>query len=211
MSTVIDKMLADSTFGSRINPNRIGGMGHSLGGYTMIEIAGGISDLAAFREFHFRRFGGKSDGPSEFPNLFFEQFDELSKTDADFQESVRHAGDSYRDPRVRAVVAIAPANGPMLPAAPLERISIPVEIIAGEADDIAPVASNAKYFAAHIPGAKLTIFPGAVGHSVFLNTCTEESRKSLEWVCGDGPGVDREAIHGRTMEIALSFFAADLK
>jgi predicted dienelactone hydrolase len=210
VSTVIDKMLADSTFGSRINPKRIGGIGYSLGGYTMIEIAGSTFDLATFRELHHRRLGDKSDGPPAFPNLFFEQFDILSKTDADFQESVRHAGDSYRDPRVRAVVAIAPSGGPMSPATPLERISIPVVIIAGEADEVVPVASHAKYFAAHIPSAKLIIFPGAVGHLVFLQNCTDEGRKSLDWACVDGPGVDREAIHARTLEIALSFFAASL-
>lgn len=41
LSTVIDKMLADTVFGPRIDSRRIGATGFSLGGYTMIEIAGG--------------------------------------------------------------------------------------------------------------------------------------------------------------------------
>jgi predicted dienelactone hydrolase len=210
LSTLIDKMLADSTFGSRIDPKLIGAIGVSLGGLTVIQIAGGTTDLVAFRESCVQRFGGMCKGPPEFPNLW-EQVDELSKTDADFQQSLRHAGDSWRDPRVRAVFAIAPSGGFSSPVAPLERISIPVEIVVGAADDVAPAASHAKYFAAHIPGAKLTIFPGAAGHFVFLQNCTEEGRKALTLLCTDGPGIDREAIHAKTMEIALNFFAANLK
>jgi hypothetical protein len=44
LSEVITRMLADSEFGSHIDPNRIGGAGFSLGGYTMIEVACGVSD-----------------------------------------------------------------------------------------------------------------------------------------------------------------------
>lgn len=74
-----------------------------------------------------------------------------------------------------------------------------------------PVTSSAKYFAAHIPGAKLTIFPGEVGHYVFLPSCTEQGRKTLPLLCTDGLGVDRDAIHTKTTDLALSFFAANLK
>jgi predicted dienelactone hydrolase len=204
-------MLADSTFGDRIDPKRVGAAGFSLGGYTMIELAGGTTDPAAFAEFC---KSPQSDGicvsPPEFPTLF-EDFDRLSKTDPEFQEALRHAGDSYRDARVRAVFAIAPALGPAFPAGPLERISIPVEIVAGAADQSVPVASSAKYFAAHIPGAGLTLFPGGVGHYVFLPTCTKQAKKSIPLLCTDGPGVDRTQIHAKTAKMALSFFAANLQ
>ena len=42
--------------------------------------------------------------------------------------------------------------GPAFRAASLAKISIPVEIVAGEADTNVPVASSAKYFAANIRG-----------------------------------------------------------
>jgi predicted dienelactone hydrolase len=211
LSVVVDKMLADSTFGVHIDAKRIGAAGFSLGGYTMIEIAGGITDPAAFIEFcKSTRADGLCKSPPEFPDLF-EQFGKLSKTDTEFQESLRHADDSYRDPRVRAVFAMAPALGPAFTAASLEKISIPVEIVAGAADENVPVDSSAKYFAAHIPGAKLTLFPGAVGHYVFLPTCTEQGRESLALLCTDRPGVDRDAIHAKTMTMVLSFFAVNLK
>lgn len=211
LSTAIDKMLADSTFGGRIDPERIGAAGFSLGGYTMIEIAGGVTDTAAFAEFC---KSPKADdicrSPPEFPDLL-EQFDRLSKTDTRFQESLRHAGDSYRDPRVRAVFAMAPALGPAFPARGLEKISIPVEIVSGDADENVPVASGAKYFGEHIPGAKLVIFSGGVGHYVFLPTCTKQGRATLARLCQDRPGVDRESIHARTSKMALAFLAANLQ
>jgi len=49
----------------------------------------------------------------------------------------------------------------------LKKISIPVEVIAGESDQNVPINSSAKYFAANIPGAKLHLFPGEVGRYVF--------------------------------------------
>ena len=47
LSAVIDAVLDDKTFGSQIDPARIGAAGHSAGGYTVIAVAGGISDPGA--------------------------------------------------------------------------------------------------------------------------------------------------------------------
>jgi predicted dienelactone hydrolase len=211
LSVVIDNLLADATFGSRVDASRIAAAGFSLGGYTMIEIAGGVTEPAVLTEFCASpRADGICKSPPEFPTLL-EDFDKLSKTDADFQAALRHASDSYRDPRVRAVFAIAPALGPAFRSASLAKISIPVAIVAGEADTSAPVASSAKYFAANIPGAKLTIFPGDVGHYVFLDSCTDAGRKTLTLLCTDGRGVDRDAIHAKTAALAEDFFGAALK
>jgi predicted dienelactone hydrolase len=211
LGAVIDGMLADSTFGAYIDSRRIGAAGFSLGGYTMIEIAGGITVPSTFTDFcKSPKADGTCKSPPEFPDLV-EQFDKLSKSDADYQQALRRTTSSYRDPRVRAVFAIAPALGPAFPSAGLEKISIPVEIVAGASDQNVPVASSAKYFAAHIPCAKLTIFPGEVGHYVFLDTCTAQGHESRPMLCTDAPGVDRDAIHAKTVELALSFFAAHLQ
>lgn len=140
-----------------------------------------------------------------------EQYNRLAKTDPDFQQALAHAGDSYRDPRVRAVFAMAPALGPAFTAASLDKISIPVQLVAGTNDQSVPIGSSAKYFAAHIPGAKLVIFPGGVGHYVFLDVCTNKARKSLPILCSDALGVDRAAIHSSASGLALNFFAKNLK
>jgi predicted dienelactone hydrolase len=51
LTTVIDMMLRDKEFGRLIDPNRIGAAGFSLGGYTVIALAGGRTDPALFRRF----------------------------------------------------------------------------------------------------------------------------------------------------------------
>src|SRR5277367_4234796 len=51
LSALLDQMLADSTFGPHIDPKRIGAAGFSLGGLTVIEIAGGIAELSRFQDF----------------------------------------------------------------------------------------------------------------------------------------------------------------
>ena len=52
-------------------------------------------------------------------------------------------------------------------------------IVAGAADAIVPVGSSARFYAAYIPHAEVTIFPGDVGHYVFLADCTEAGRATL--------------------------------
>ena len=72
----------------------------------------------------------------------------------DVKQSLQHSGDSYRDPRIRAVFAIAPAVARAFTPASLQKIAIPVEIVAGAADLIAPPADNAQFFAANIKDAQ---------------------------------------------------------
>jgi len=212
ISVVIDQVLVDSTFGSRIDAARIGAAGFSLGGYTVIALAGGMTDRSAFLDFcKSPKADNICKAPPEFPGNLFDISGELGKTDSEYKDSVNHAGDSYRDPRVRAVFAMAPALGPAFPPAGLAKISIPVEIVAGASDSNVPIESSARYFAAHIAHAKLTIFPGGVGHYDFLDSCTDQGRKIRPMLCDDAPGVDRDGVHERTIAMAIRFFGANLR
>ena len=105
---------------------------------------------------------------------------------------------------------MAPALGPAFRPASLGKITIPVEIIAGEGDTNVPISSSARYFAANIPGSKLVIYPGAVGHYVFLDSCTETGKKSASILCNDAAGVKRDVIHAKTIDAALQFFGHTL-
>ena len=113
---------------------------------------------------------------------------------------------SHADSRIRAVFAIAPALGPAFAPETLEKISLPVEIVAGADDQVVPVGSSARYFADHIPHAKLTLYPGGVGHYTFLGTCTENGKKTRPAICEDAAGVDGTTIHEQTAEKAVEFF-----
>jgi predicted dienelactone hydrolase len=209
LSKVLDGILADHQFGSRIDAGRVGAAGFSFGGYTMMELAGGIGkiDVEAIQS----RCGSPHStdslcaSPLEFPDLVPKAI-QLFQTDAHYAAALNESDESHRDPRIRAVFAIAPAVGEVFSPETLSRISIPVEIVAGASDPVAPPATNARYFAAHIPHAKLTIYPGGVAHYTFLGTCTAAGKKQSPDFCVDRPGVNRDAIHAETARKVVSFF-----
>ncbi|HXY23728.1 MAG TPA: alpha/beta hydrolase [Candidatus Acidoferrum sp.] len=210
LSTLIDLLLADSALGPRIDPNRIGAAGFSLGGFTVIEIAGGLAELSRYQEFcSSPRKDGMCIDPPEFPNLLAKTT-ELAKSDPDFQAALRDAAKPRRDPRVRAIFAMAPALGPAFSVDSLEKISVPSAVVAGTADTNVPPDTSAKFFAAHIPGAKLTLFTG-VGHYTFLATCAELGRRNRPDLCVDPAGVLRDDIHKQTADLAAAFFSSALK
>jgi predicted dienelactone hydrolase len=211
LGAVIDGLLADPTFMTRIDTQRIGAAGFSLGGYTMIAIAGGVTSLAHFREFCASpEADGACQAPPEFGDLRAKAR-ALADSDEAFRAALANDGRSYRDMRVRAAFAMAPALGPAFLPDSLERIDIPVAIVAGAADAIVPVGTSARSYAAHIARAELTIFPGDVGHYVFLADCTEAGRATLPALCLDAPGVDRDTIHVKTADLAEGFFARHLQ
>jgi predicted dienelactone hydrolase len=177
LTVVVDMLLHDPQFGLLIDPRRIGAAGFSLGGYTVIEMVGGRTDLALFRKFcHSVEAEGCVD-PPEFPNLFA-RWDELEATSPAFRRAARESRRSYRDPRVRSVFAIAPALGRAFIPESLRRIGTPVAIVAGTDDRIVPIASNAQWLAKVIPRASVMLLPGGVGHYTFLATCTEAGRRT---------------------------------
>jgi predicted dienelactone hydrolase/apolipoprotein N-acyltransferase len=209
LSEVIDGMLTDRRFGPRIDARRIGAAGFSLGGYTMIEIAGGRTSPAIFHFCAGHPRARRCAAPPEFPTLTASA-SALFNASARYRAAIRGAGAGYRDPRVRAVFALAPAGGPFFAPASLKSISIPVEIVAGSADAIEPVAANAGHFAAQIPGSRLVLFPGA-GHYTFFATCTALGRKAQPGLCADGPGIDRHRLHAQAAALAVKFFSVHLR
>jgi predicted dienelactone hydrolase len=211
ISAVLDAMLADTAFGPRIDQGRIGAAGHSLGGYTMVELAGGISSYPQLESFCRPSPDQAScKPPPEFAELRVKA-EALASTNAAFAAALRGSGASYREPRIRAVFAMAPALAPAFAPDSLKAIAIPVAIVAGESDSIVPIDVNAKYYAATIPHAALTILPGGAGHYVFIDDCTAVGRITAAAICVDRPGVDRDAIHRATTALALKFFDAQLR
>jgi predicted dienelactone hydrolase len=210
LSTLLNLLLADSTFGSRIDARRIGAAGFSLGGFTVLELAGGIGETSRYLQFC---KSPKADGmcvdPVEFPGIAAKAA-ELIKSDPAFQAALAEGAKSHRDARVRAVFAMAPALGPAFDPASLARITIPVKIVVGNADKVVPIATSAQFFASHIPGAQLTIFQD-VGHYTFLATCAQLGRMSRPDLCLDNAGILRDDIHTQTNNLAWHFFETSLK
>jgi len=211
LSRVSDALLADATFGPRIDAGRIGALGFSLGGYTVMEIAGAITSRTLLQQVCAgNQVPTMCKGPPEFPDLDVRAA-ELVQSDPTFLTALAGASQSYRDPRVRAVLAIAPALGPALTPPSLAAIAIPVALVAATDDAVVQADLNAKFIAANIPHAQLTLLPGGVGHYTFLDVCTPAGRDALAQLCVDAPGVDRAAVHDAVIALATGFFAAHLR
>jgi predicted dienelactone hydrolase len=104
LRVAVDKLLADQVLGKHIDAKRIGAAGFSLGGSTVTSIAGGIFDLNAYDKFCASPERDATCEPQpEFPNAM-KEFEELRKTDPIVIESLKRMGNSYRDPRIKAVL-----------------------------------------------------------------------------------------------------------
>jgi predicted dienelactone hydrolase len=205
LTAVLDKLLADPGFKAHIDRDRIGAAGFSLGGYTVISIAGGVFSPKQFETFcRSAQRDFTCEPQPEFPDTH-RLFEELRKTDPVVQESLRHAGDSYRDKRIQRVFAIAPALGSGFTKAGLSGIRIPVRIVIGQEDKVAPLATNAQRYATLIKGATLTVLPGKIGHYTFLAECTPHG-KAVRDICRDAEGIDRAEVHQHVAQLALEFF-----
>ncbi len=113
-----------------------------------------------------------------------------------------------RDARVKAAFAMAPGDLPGfgMDAAGLQKMAIPAYIIVGAGDTTAPPKDNAEFAAKYIPGARLDVLPGPVGHEIFDNECDQIGRDNYPEGCVDAPSVDRAKLHDYIGSVALQFF-----
>lgn len=199
LSDVIDTMLSDPVFSPAIDHDRIGAVGYSLGGYSVLALAGARVDRDAFERFCQSAEADATCTPPEMRSR-----DEVPWQPSDgAAASLARSRGSFRDARLRAVLAIAPAVGQAFDREGMGDISIPVEIVAGDADAIVPPGTNARRIAGLLPSATLLMLPG-VGHSAFLDLCLPEGA-SLD-ICRDAPGIERADVHRVTAALALDFF-----
>jgi predicted dienelactone hydrolase len=137
VSRVIDAVRGDAELGSHIQRERIGVVGHSNGGYTALAV-GGAKPSPAASIAHCRQHPDDSKfcsygGPAT-------------------REAARKVGDipDVRDPRVRAIVLMAPNAAPFTDAA-LAQVAVPVRVYGAERDDLTLVRYHAERLAKTLP------------------------------------------------------------
>lgn len=206
LSALLDQLLADPKFGSRIDQRRVFAAGHSSGGATVIMLAGG--QFSGDEIAKFCASAPTADAncePRELIEKVIAELAQLRTHDPAVQASLARAARSYRDERVRAVAAMAPAVGPAFTEATLRAISVPIFIVTAKVDAVTPPATNASRYAQFIPGAQLLTVPGNANHFTFGSECTEEGRRALQ-PCRDGEGTDRAQVHALVARRVLEFF-----
>ncbi len=192
----------DRVIGSHVDMARVGAAGFSAGGFTALLLGGARADpehLVTFCQSH------PDDGVC-LPQL------ELRMTEADRLRALQdpqiaatqaHAHDDHSVAAVKVVFAMAPALVQALDPQSLEGLRPPTWIVAGDADTVAPPATNAEVAAQLIPGAQLYMVPQA-GHYAFLSTCTPAAVASGRVCALAGP---QEPAHRLAIERAEELFA----
>ena len=204
LTVLLDQLLAEPELATHIDKNNISAVGFSLGGYTVSALGGGRIDFDQFHAFcESAQRDTTCDDQSEFPDADRE-FQRLQKIDPRIDIALAKHGNSYKDERIKSVVALAPAIGAAFTPKSLKAINIPFYFIVGGGDTIAPAASNAQRMAQHIPQSQVDILNSQAGHYVFLNPCSDVGRKHVS-ICQDGEGVVRDELHGKAAQRVLSF------
>jgi predicted dienelactone hydrolase len=205
LAAALDRVKSDPSLGSHLDLNRIGAAGFSAGGFTALVEAGARVDFDRFLRF----CEAHPDDGICAPQKEFQ----YSRSDAEaffIQPAVAparaHLKDDLSIPGVKAAFVMAPALVQSLDPDSLKAMRPPVRILLGDADKVAPPATNGQVAAALIPGAKLMALPH-VGHYDFLAECTPAGNATIP-VCPTE--VPRAATHKMAIDEAVAFFDATL-
>lgn len=191
ISFVLDQLLEDPLLKDRIDSKKIGFAGYSLGGATGMWIAG--AQMAALDPQLIKQHAGDESG----------QIADEAFAKVDFTQAMK----SYRDPRIHAIVVMAPALGWAFTEASLSQIDIPMMIVAPQKDDITPTEQNAKRFAKTIKKASMMILPGEASHYVFLNQASLLGKRVIDRkYCEDPSSINRKSIHKEVSKKSILFF-----
>lgn len=193
MRRTLDALLATPALAGEIDKARIAAVGHSLGGWTVLELAG-----ARFSANHFITDCQHHSALSSCKLTQILGIDQLSAAE-------RLAKDA-RDPRIKAVVSLDLGLARGFTPESLKQISIPVLIMAAQADsDALPARLESGYLLEFIPAAwqRYIRVEGAT-HFSFMQLCKPGAADLIEKeapgegiVCQDGGSVSRSDIHQR--------------
>lgn len=202
LSVLLSSIGSTGFFANRLNFDQVSAVGFSLGGYTVMALAGAET---SFDEFDTWRIANNvtEGGPKEFPNAA-ESIPTLLETSEAFRQSWARHGDDFADIRIKSVVAIAPAP-PVRSFVPqsISTLTLPVTILTGNADHEAPSEYCADWLVSQNAGFRRHDLGGDVGHYTFLEFPSDKSLIGKVDIFSDHKNVDRQAVHEEVTKIVL--------
>jgi predicted dienelactone hydrolase len=193
ISFVLDQALQAPGLADHIDPDRIGVMGHSLGGYTALVLVGAQPDIGKLDQFC-GSFRGRL--AKEFCDPKADELDAWRKGDfLDFSH--------LRDLRFRAAFVMAPGVPLLFDKPAMGAVFVPIYVFLSGRDEI--LKGRAQAFRQYLPPTTTYMeFPEA-GHYVYLETCPDEIKHRGPVTCID-IGTSRTEVHPILKREAIAFF-----
>ena len=116
---------------------------------------------------------------------------------------------SVADPRIRAVVAMAPM-AVVFTQGSLKTISVPVRLMVAERDAVLTGKYHGGYVAANLPAAQANTVPGA-GHFAFMAQSVWPLASEAGDAAANPEGFDRVAYHATLESEVAEFLARQLR
>ena len=207
LSRVIDALTTNSDLAGGIATNRIAAVGHSLGGWTVLELAGG--------RFEADRLAEDCKTHSDLASCTV--FTEIG-TGRDASSRAALA-DDLKDDSISAVVSLDLGLARGFAPASLAAIRIPLLVFAAGTDTVdLPAKLESGYLMDSLPAATSRYVEIAdATHFSFMQLCKpgaialiEEETPGDGIVCEDGGERDRAAIHRQVADAIIAFLAGAL-
>ncbi|MGS2761332.1 alpha/beta hydrolase family protein [Sinomicrobium sp. M5D2P9] len=205
MSFALTELLKNPSFGNIIDSNRIGALGFSFGGYTVLALAGGVLDYDVLLDYYTTETGREElDRITEIPDMAGLVFDPALK------QMTKNLPD-LKDPRFKAFFAISPGTAQgFANRRQFAGITGAVFLVGCAADKVTPAERYARHYHKLIEGSQYYEFPGKTGHYVMLAEARENTKEELSEIFRDDAPVNRGEVHRKTGELATAFFCREL-
>jgi predicted dienelactone hydrolase len=209
ISYVISALTADPRWSSLIEPERIAAVGHSMGGWTVMELAGARFDGARF----------DADCKERPTSASCDVMRRIGFYDSSNQKARMRLNQNFKDKRVKAFVSLDLGFARGFDPATLGKVDHPVLVIATgpNISFSSKIQSdlNSTYMADLMPPATTHYLQVKdATHFSFLPICKPNANAILGndvMLCEDGGGRDRGAIHKQVSNEVILFLAGSLK
>lgn len=205
ISAALDAVEQQTLFENHLEAGRIGALGLSMGGNTVLALAGARIDPV--------RLASYCDTDALNPSLC----GWVRQSGVDLHAmNLQLAGRDNLDKRIEFAMAIDPAPVDVFQSDSFSKVSIPVEIVNLGQPGTIPHTALAAGIAKAIPKGIYFTIEDASHYSMF-GECKPDAAKAAESekiedpICSDGDGQSRLEIHRQLVEMTIQAFARELE